>query len=546
MIDLLFRDANPDSAAKKETFEPVQRIFANSLKDLPVLYSSTVTLGKQADIYILGGQDDTEYFLRDREYLSLIGENEVIGQLVSVNAAPEELLEKLRACRMSSAEILNELEIPEANETAKIRKFAQSWRRVVQIKTPEITEDRTFHILARKKNIAEADQIEEYLLHAVAIRVGIDIFPSVQILKPGTNLVSEKVTSVIIDFNQTELTNTPLKIRIQQSQEGINYQLFELTESGKRIERSAVVGGGTQGEGAEMRIELETTGAFKEDTILVVRAFRDAKNKDKENPLLAADLNDKLNIVVRPDSDLNLSFAAEKIPYNGSTSINLSKVQKSVDYQLFGRRVELSEYLPNGTLQIEDVKSIVNLAPIGAPQSGEHGETLSFETGVQPEDAVFVVQATKNNQPNGETLRLKKGLVLLVEPSPLPSVAAAGDIISSGEEAAIVLENTQKGVKYQLQAGTKTIGEPGYHLSERAIGGIDQRREFGMRLETDFKIGTENDNAATLYHDGKLILPTGQLKRTTNFKVTAIKSYTGLETELSETVKITIDKSSSE
>jgi hypothetical protein len=61
-----------------------------------------------------------------------------------------------------------------------------------------------------------------------------------------------------------------------------------------------------------------------------------------------------------------------------------------------------------------------------------------------------------------------------------------------------------------------------------------------MRIGTDFKIGTEQDNAAALFGDETLILPTGTLKKTTTFKVTARKSYTGLEAELSEDVTITV------
>jgi hypothetical protein len=92
--------------------------------------------------------------------------------------------------------------------------------------------------------------------------------------------------------------------------------------------------------------------------------------------------------------------------------------------------------------------------------------------------------------------------------------------------------------------GNQTIGEYGYHISDRAIGGVVQRREFGMRIGTDFKIGTAQDTVETLFGDETLILPTGLLKKTTTFKVIARKSFTGLETELSEDVKITVTKSS--
>ncbi|MGC2237440.1 MAG: hypothetical protein WA584_14855 [Pyrinomonadaceae bacterium] len=548
MFDFLFRDSASGSKSKEDTFEPVQQIIADPLKDLPVFYNSRVTDGKPTDFYILGGQKDIEYILCDKEDVPLISNgNEINAQLLSLETNSETLLHNLRSCRMLSTENLTEIKIPEAEDTDGIEDFARTWRRVAQITTPDIKKDQTFRLLARKKNVAgNNDQLEEYLLQAVSVRVGIDTSLPVQFLSQlGTDVLSEKGDGITINFNQPEAANLPLKIRILQTQEGVNYQIFETTGGDKRIERSDTAVGGTQGSEGNMTIELETTGTFEEDTVLIIRAFRDIADKENSDPLLAADLEQKLNVAVRPNKELEPNFADEKIPYNGSTLIRLDKIQKSVDYQLFARPVELSEYSAGGALEIADVESIGNLIPIGEPKSGKQGGSVSFETEAQQEDSVFIIQATKNNQANGETLRVKKGLVLLVQPSPSPTVTADNSTISKGEEGLVILSETQKGVKYQLQLSKKTIGDYGYHFSERAIGGIVERREFGMRIGTDFKIGTAQDNAATLFGDEKLILPTAPLKKTTTFKVIARKSYTGLETELSEDVTITVGEPSS-
>lgn len=544
MLNLLFR--NSVSQSKEENFEPVRRITANPLRDLPVLYNSRVTDGKPTDFYILGGQTDTEYILCDEEDVPLIiEENEITGQFLPLEIDSETLFHNLRSCRMLSAEILTGIKIPETEDADGIRNFAQTWRRVVQITTPDIKEDQTFRILARKETIAGDEPLEEYLLQAVSVRVGIDTSLNVQFLSQlGTDFLSEKGDGIIINFNQPEAAGLPLKIRILQTQEGINYQIFEITAGNERIERSAVAIGGTQGTEGNMTLELETAGTFEEDTVLIVRAFRNNDDRESSDPLLAADLEQKLSVAVRPNPQLNLSFADEKIPFNGSTLVNLEKIQKSVDYQLFARLVELSEYSAEGNLEIEDVESIQNLIPIGAPKSGGQGGSISFETGAQQEDTVFIIQATKNSQPGGETLRVKKGLVLLVQPSPSPTVVAVNGDISIGEEGImVILHKTQKGVKYQLHQGGKTIGEYGYHISERAVGGIVERREFGMRIGTDFKIGAAEDHAVALFDDETLILPTGPVNKTSTFKVTARKFYTGLETELTENVKITVNNS---
>lgn len=548
IFDLLFQNSASGSKSKEDTFEPVQQIIADPLKDLPVFYNSRVTDGKPTDFYILGGQNDIEYILCDKEDVPLkVNDNEINAQLLSLETDSETLLHNLRSCRMLSTETLYEIKIPEAEDTDGIKDFARTWKRVAQITTPDIKKDQTFRLLARKKNITKnAEQLEEYLLQSISVRVGIDTSLPVQFLPQlGTDVLSEKGDGITINFNQPEAANLPLKIRILQTQEGVNYQIFETIDADKRIERSGIVVGGTQGSEGNMTVELETTGTFEEDTVLVIRAFRDIADKENSDPLLAADLEQKLTVVVRPNKELELSFADEKIPYNGSTSIRLDKTQQSVNYQLFARRLELSEYSAEGVLEIADVESIGNLVPVGKPKSGKQGDSISFETEAQQEDSVFVIQATKNNQLNGETLLIEKGLVLLVQPSPSPTVTADSSAISKGEEGLVILSNTQKGVKYQLQSGKKTIGEYGYHISERAIGGIVERREFGMRIGTDFKIGTVQDNAFTLFNDEKLILPTGAIKKTTTFKIIARKSYTGLETELSEDVTITISEPSS-
>lgn len=544
MLNLLFQDS--DSKSKEGSFEPVQQIIANPLRDLPIFYNSTVTEGKPTDFYILGGQNDTEYILCDKEDVPLkIDDAEISGRLLFFETDSETLFHNLRSCRMVSTKTLTDIKIPEAQDTDGVKDFAQTWRRVAQITTPDIKKDQTFHILTRKKNAKGDVLLEESLLPSVSVRVGIDTTLKVQFLSQlDTDVLSEKADGITINFNQPEAANLPLKIKIPQTQEGVNYQLFEITDKNERVERSAPVIGGTQGSEGNMSIELDVTGTFEEDTALVVRAFRDDDDRENTDPLLSADLDQKLTVVVRPNKDLNPGFTGEKIPYNGSTSINLDKIQKSVNYQLLVRRLELSEYSAEGALQIEDMESIGNLISIGEPKSGEQGGSISFEIESQQEDSVFVIQATKNNQTNGETLRIKNGLVLLVQPSPSPGVTAENSAISSGEEGLIILNKTQKGVKYQLAAGNKTIGEFGYHISERAIGGVRERREFGMRIETDFKIGTAEDSAGTLFGDETLILPTGTLKKTTTFKVIARKSYTGLEAELSGTVEITVTKSS--
>jgi hypothetical protein len=543
MFDLLFQDAASSSKSKEGTFEPVQRIIARPLKDLPVLYNSTVTKGNPTDFYILGGQTDIEYILCDKEDVPVTtAGQEIKEQLLSLESDAEELFHALRACRIISTEKQTEIIIPDEDDQNGIEDFARTWRRVAKITTPGIEIDQTFHLLARKKNIKSDIQVEEYLLQAVSVRVGIDTTLPVQFLKQlDTDFLSEKGDRITINFNQPEA----LTVRILQTQEGINYQILEINDKNKRVERSVAVIGGTQEPEGNMNVELKTTGTFAEDTDLIIRAFRNSEDRENTNQLLAADLVQKLKIVVRPNAELKPGLAKEKIPYNGSTSINLDKIQKTVNYQLFARPLELSEYTAGGALEIEDVERIENLISIGEAKSGKEDGSINFETESLQEDSVFVIQATKNNQTDGETLRIKTGLVLLVHPDPSPSVSANKTDISSDEESLVIVNKTQKDVKYQLMQGDKSIGEYGYHISERAIGDVSERREFGMRIGTDFKIGTVEDAAETLFSNKKLILPTGALKKTTTFKVIAKKSYTGLETELSEKVKITVTDASS-
>lgn len=515
----------------KDAYPTSPRFIPSVLQDLPIAYRAKVPNGQATVFYVIGAQKNTEYILCDEQGRPLPDNGlEIKGEILDLADDTDTRLFNLRALGIFPAAAA--LPIPASDDAQAIEAFVHTWRRVAAITTPIVTEDRSFRILAR--SLQPSGPPEGYLHQIISLRVGIDTALAVG-WKPilDTDRLLDDGKALLINYNQPG----PLKVGIVRSQEGIRYQLLEETPDG-RVARSGIAVGGAQGATGDMDIVLESTGDFKEDAQLVIRAFRDENDRDNKDLLLAADLDSRLTIRVRPNTLTSVKLNTVVVDYDKNATVEVSGIQASVAYQLYGRLLLLQEYAPDGSPEIPDPEKIEELAPIGEPKVGSEGGTLKFNTGKQQEDTVFVLQATKREPANGAILRLSTILVLLVKPYPKVAVSLAKATIAPGEEGHIVLEGTQAGVKYQLTANDKDIGEPGYHLADRAIGSIQARREYGMRIGIDFKIGQEGDTVSSLFETELLVLPTGAVAEETTFKVVAVKSYTGQRKELSKSVTL--------
>jgi hypothetical protein len=138
------------------------------------------------------------------------------------------------------------------------------------------------------------------------------------------------------------------------------------------------------------------------------------------------------------------------------------------------------------------------------------------------EDFLIIVTATKEN---GETLQLDQTVAVLVRPSRDPGVRAERSPISTGTSGMVLVNNTFKGVEYQLLNEDNTsFGSPGYDYRDRGVG--------TARLGIDFGVDTVGE--------GPVSLPTPVLNKKTTFKVRATTIYARQSAELKEKVSIDV------
>lgn len=409
-----------------------------------------------------------------------------------------------------------------------------------------LQEDSVFYVQASKwnANFKKDPSSTLYLEPGFTIHV---LNPSIQvtILKDGV----ASGTATHIDYRQAlsfqlglpPSEETEANWRSARTQKGVSYVAFALI-NGVETEISTRA----TGTGRELVLELIESSLFVEDIEVKIKAF------PTEIPEKTIILDSSIQVWVRPNPSLTINVEEKIVPYAAETNLSVEGVQSSTNYELWGRELDLTEYKPDGSLEINH-KEIDGLLQIGPTQSGADAidGSLSFASGVLEEDRIYIVKAIKQDAQNGESLLLDQFHVILTLPDPKPSLSLNSESISAGESALIRVANTQSGVKYQLRVKDSKpdlrIKLPGYHIAERGLGGVQHksRLEFGMRMHVDFKIGNKDAKVENLYSGTDLDLPTQALDSTTSFEVIAIKAYTGLEAVLNQSIEVVVNNPSS-
>jgi hypothetical protein len=159
-------------------------------------------------------------------------------------------------------------------------------------------------------------------------------------------------TDVVVDHN------TGTDIQVGASQTGVSYQL---------LGNGTPVGDVVVGTGDTIALP---SGSLTEDTNFVVRATR------VDNPDVAVDLAQQIDVLVRPDATLSVSPSAEIVDQDGAIDIQVEGSQPGVGYQLLAAG-----------------------APVGDRVAGT-GDTITIPTGPLAEDTTFVIQATRLANPD--------------------------------------------------------------------------------------------------------------------------------------------------
>ncbi|MEM7370296.1 MAG: LamG domain-containing protein [Bacteroidota bacterium] len=562
MISLLFQELPSLSSDGNEAFDPKQQLIPYPIRDLPIAYRSKVPNDRTMTFYILGGQKELVYTLCD-DAGNPVRNNQIpnTGTFVELGADMDELLFELRSLDIFPVDSRTELSIPAEGDTEGISQFVQSWGHLIKFTTPIISEDRTFQILVQKTISTQPsvglNQIEEFLHQSVSVRVGIDTALSVQFIPQQTSDVLSQDNRVItINFNQTILDNQPLKVQILQSQEGINYQLFEEGQDG-RVERSAIVIGGTQGAAGDLDIILTPTGPFEEDTTLIVRAFRDVDNKDSQDLLLAGNLDHSVTVLVRPNPALTWTLTQDPLPFGASPDVTIHSPQLSTDYALYRYSLKESysfeaasaEYSPAGV--ISPIVLAKAQDDTQAPLAELMGEVLNAGTKQSLNfplmtDTLLLIKASKRD--NGESLYLSQHVVSLNQADPGPLVEVDPPFASQGDMVQIRLRAIQSRTAYQLQepaANSFTdIGPAQLYGADRGIGWHSNGRVLGMPiigsapLTGDLIVANSLQVKDDLFSRQLIEFVPIPFQQEQAYRILAIKEYSGLQLPINQSFQL--------
>ena len=391
-----------------------------------------------------------------------------------------------------------------------------------------ITQDVSFTIMAVRDT--PSILLETYLNQVVEVMVGIDKSLDAAFAPDmaWNQVAKDENHKLFVDYGEQNV-----EIKLQDSQEGVTYQLFEENADhteGALLSDTPVKGLGL---GTPISLLLKSGTVLKEDTGIKIKATRGSDS---------ADLVVRLTVQVRPNPAVGVQADPLILDHGTATKLTLTGFQPSAAYTLYSRLLALADYHianVNGDLNIANgeggeifVQSPARITNWDDPSGFVKLGDFVAASGPSPlipllTETLFIVRATKTE--NRETLQLNQAVVVLVRPKPDPTVTARDSVIALGAVGTVEVRNTQKGVRYQLMKEDKTpVGAPGYHWEDRGVE--------AMRLEVDFVVGQNEPEGA----GGVLWLPTGPLTEKTTFSVMATKVITGVTKPLDGTVVIDI------
>ncbi len=443
------------------------------LRDLKLIYTEIVASNSATTIQILGGQAGVRYQLCDEDGNIILDKTTGKGFEVFPTA-------------------------DQANDP-------------VFLPTPLIQKDITFTVLASRE--LSKMRLDAYLSQPVSMKAGINTQLPVAFQDVNGQLASGEI---ITNYNDK------VTVIVSSSQEGISYKLVSgLVDKPADLSEAKI---GNKGD-----ITLVSNNGFAEDTQIRVLAYRTSKTD------IWALLNTNLSILVRPNPALTIQVDKLIVDYNTSAILTVVSPQASVEYRLYKRDISAGEYLAaqasdSLTIHTDEGRDIFIQVPATVIDWSNPSDftlvdvfkdskgALTLSTGNLLEDALLIVQATKIA--NRQQLQLTQTVAILARPNPAVAVSVAQESVAAGTPGLVQLNGTQKGISYQLRLdGTNNtpINPPGYHQTDRGVQTV--------RLEVDFIVEDQGQPI--------LLLPTGPIKKKTTFNILAVKTITGVSTQLS-------------
>ena len=382
--------------------------------------------------------------------------------------------------------------------------------------TENISEEVIYKIWARKNadNESSNNIYAAYLNQTVNINVGLDTSLKAKIL--DTPLLDPTITipkdtdARIIHYNQV------VNVEIVNSQEGVQYQLFQ-DKNNLQSQLSEQV----TGLGKNQSIIIPSK-QIPEDCTLYIRAkkiYDESEDQENESDWIQV----ALPVKVRGNTQLELSIApAAIIDFNSQAIISIVNSQASVRYRVFQHEITDAEYEFNTTSQdlisipvpgFADVQigqparnAIWHTTPIGYSPASDWqqgtGNQVSITLDALSTDSLIIIQAEKNHLEQSKKItsavQLQNSPVILVRPDPDIPLNFRMPVLNNSTKSSVQISKGQAGVFYHfsLLADGEEISLPAYFhkwtSNTRPVDkGINQ-----LRLNIDFVV-TNNYLAQT-------------------------------------------------
>lgn len=408
--------------------------------------------------------------------------------------------------------------------------------------TPPITQDGQLRVRAAKVVGNSLDwsttQRQVWLTQTVQVQEGIDRTISTLSLIDATSGRALEPLPSASNAEQARVANydSTVAVRIEGSQEGIRYHLFEAGAPDDALSEE-VLGTGLVGEQA---ITLTLLAPASRDMTLKVRGKRQLAS----GVLDTAELDSALYLCVRANPLIATALTQAVLPYGDDSSVLLQDAQAGVRYQVYGTEVRSAmHYLPASeapeptTIAVEvsngqDTHTVQLLAPdlpeswtnqvtigaknhalqpVSAELEGQDGPlALALDTRFASQDSLLLVKATKfvhqsivagqPPRPVSTALPLQSPLALLFRPQATPPLGLTVRLTDNLVHGPITLTNGEPGVFYTLYNNTgASLGAPLYfHQLSEGVAPNANRGVGELRVEQDLAIARPTDDDRVL------------------------------------------------
>jgi hypothetical protein len=380
------------------------------------------------------------------------------------------------------------------------------------LKTPPITEDITYRILARKIGT----DLQAYLHQSATIAVGLDTTLKARVLDapaldPAIHQPADGDPRIVA-------YGADVTVQVDATQDGVSYRLIQGPGVGNEPEKviSEQDVTGTLGN-IHLRAKPD---AIVEDMDIRVRATRTFQPADGQPATTdSALLNVVLPLKVRARTDVPVAVAPSPVVgYGQDAAIKIGQTQASVTYRLYVHRILDGEFVHGETkdpvilVKTEGDPVQVRFHPPSPPaiwadtpgwvtagdaQSGNGGDlTLTLKGPV--DDRLVIVRAEKSHAAPGGTpipsaVQLKHSAVVLVRPDPARALRLRVIADDSKSSRSMQVSGGQPGVFYRFRSdpGGTDIALPAY-FHKRDEANVRLNKGLGqLAIEVDLAIATD-------------------------------------------------------